>query len=142
MARFSIETTYKLPIYRLRIFEALSVEEACRQALEDDNWENAKRDYDSSSEPCVTGIWPAGAEYACFSLPIPPAFMEAIIRKTGHCDTLMSLLAEMTSNDPPQGAPFEDWLRRAKEALAEASAIANENQTPLSSGCQDCRQRG
>ena len=38
MPVFTIETLYRLPIYRHRRFEAASVEGACQLALDDDDW--------------------------------------------------------------------------------------------------------
>jgi hypothetical protein len=37
MPIFTIETTYRLPVYRQRSYEADSLAEACRFAVEDDD---------------------------------------------------------------------------------------------------------
>jgi hypothetical protein len=133
MPKFSVETSYKIPVFRLRQFEAASIEEACRLALEDDNWENAARDYDSATPSSVTGVWPAGAEYVCFSLPIPQAFEDPLKRKADHFEILVSLLAEIAGDNPPRGTAFEDWLARVKDTLAKPNVIANANCVPLAS---------
>jgi len=36
MHRFTIETTYRLPVYRQRTYEAETLEQACRLAIEDE----------------------------------------------------------------------------------------------------------
>jgi hypothetical protein len=46
MPRFTIETTYRIPIYRQRAYEADTIEQACRLAIEDDDWSEQKEDYD------------------------------------------------------------------------------------------------
>ena len=45
MPRFTIETTYRLPVYRQRSYEAETLQEACRLAVEDDDWSEQKEDY-------------------------------------------------------------------------------------------------
>ena len=55
MPRFTIETTYRLPVYRQRTYEAETLEEACRLAIDDDDWSEQKEDYESSGETYVTG---------------------------------------------------------------------------------------
>ncbi|MBY5827856.1 hypothetical protein HFN54_36375 [Rhizobium leguminosarum] len=42
MPVFMIETTYKLPVYRERIYEACSLEHACMRAVLDQNWDDEK----------------------------------------------------------------------------------------------------
>ncbi|HRO01274.1 MAG TPA: hypothetical protein PLX43_07185, partial [Nitrobacter sp.] len=53
----TIEITYHLPVYRQRSYEAANLAEACRLAVEDDDWDNEKRDYETAGETYVTGIW-------------------------------------------------------------------------------------
>jgi hypothetical protein len=36
MPVFTIETTYRLPVYRQQTYEAATMEEACRRAIDDD----------------------------------------------------------------------------------------------------------
>ena len=57
MPVFTIETTYRLPVYRHQTYEAATMEEACRLAVDDDDWSDEKRDYESAGETYVTGIW-------------------------------------------------------------------------------------
>lgn len=55
MPRFTIETTYRLPVYRQRAYDAETLEEACRVAVEDDDWSEQKEDYESSTRPTSPG---------------------------------------------------------------------------------------
>lgn len=54
-APFTIESTNRIPVYRQRTYEADTVEQACRLAIEDDDWSDQKEDYESSGETYVTG---------------------------------------------------------------------------------------
>ena len=58
MTTFTIESTYRIPIYRQRSYHADTLAEACRLAIEDDDWEGQKEDYESAGETYVTGAWP------------------------------------------------------------------------------------
>ena len=58
MPAFTVETTYHLPVFRHRTFEASSVEHACRLAIDDDDRSRGQRDYESAGEIYVSGIWP------------------------------------------------------------------------------------
>lgn len=72
MPKFTVETTYDLPVYRQVTYEAANPAEACEIALEDDNWESAKQDYDSSGATRVTGIWLGeDAAYSGEAVPTP-----------------------------------------------------------------------
>ena len=50
MPRYIIERQYLLPVYQHLAFEAPDVESACREALDDTeyDWEDAQQDYESS----------------------------------------------------------------------------------------------
>jgi len=37
MPRFTVETSYRLPVYRQQTYEAATIEQACRLAIEDDD---------------------------------------------------------------------------------------------------------
>jgi hypothetical protein len=119
MPRFSIETTYRLPVYRQRAYEAESLEEACRLAVEDDDWSEQKEDYESSGETYVTGAWP-GEDSACrvAALRLPSQFGEMLQRKTDHYETLLGILKVLART--PE-APF--WRERADAAITKAEAI-------------------
>ena len=57
MPTFTIETTYHLPIYRHRTYEADTLIEACRLAIKDDGWSDEKSGMDNSGETYVSGVW-------------------------------------------------------------------------------------
>lgn len=57
MPIFTIEATYRIPIYRQRRYESDALAEACRLAIEDDDWEGQKEDCETAGETYVTGIW-------------------------------------------------------------------------------------
>ena len=61
MPFFTIESTYRVPVYRQRTYEADTVEQACRLAIEDDDWSVQKEDFESSGETCIPGAWPGSA---------------------------------------------------------------------------------
>lgn len=63
MPIFTIETSYRLPVYRHRSYHADSLEEACRLAIEDDDWSSNKFDYDNAGKTFVSGVW-EGADAA------------------------------------------------------------------------------
>jgi hypothetical protein len=119
MPRFTIETTYRLPVYRQRSYEAETCEEACRLAITDDDWSEQKEDYDSSGETYVTGAWP-GRGHRLSHRRATPAF--AVWRdasaKGRSLETLLGIL-KVLAHAPE--APF--WRERADAAIAKAEAI-------------------
>ena len=50
MPVFTVASTYRLPIYRHRTYEAATPAEACQLAVNDDNWSDTKEDRDSAGE--------------------------------------------------------------------------------------------
>ena len=82
MPHFTIEATYRVPVYRQRTYEADTVEQACRLAIEDDDWSEQKEDYESSGETHVTGAWPGvDTAYRVAALSVPSQFGETLQRK-------------------------------------------------------------
>jgi len=134
MPAFAIETSFKVPFFRLRTIEAPSLAEACARALKDENWRDSGPCYDASTEPSVTGAWPAGSQYETFSLPIPNQFEDLRKRKALQFDLLHEFIREMVaSNSFPLDAQFKEWLARAERALAEANAITNTTSEKINS---------
>jgi len=124
MPRVTIEKTYHLPIYQHGTYDAPSVEAACRQALEDDDWEHSKEDYDTPGQTYITGIWSGeNAAYKGEAIPVPSNYDEAIQRKAAHFDTLIAVLSEAARPLGLSHADFDLWLPRAQAALAKADAI-------------------
>lgn len=124
MPVFTIETTYHLPVFRHRTIEAPTVEEACRLAVEDDDWEGQVEDYETSGETHVTGVWEgADAAHRGPVLPWPALFDELIQRKADHYATLLAILRRPARTMGLSPVEFEQWLPEAFAAVAEADAI-------------------
>jgi hypothetical protein len=124
MPFFTIEATYRIPVYWRRTYEADTVEKACRLAIEDDDWSDQKEDFESSGETYVTGAWPGSDRaYRVTALPLPSQFGETAQRKADHFETLLGILKVLAH--APDGAaadpPF--WRQRADAAIAKAAAI-------------------
>ena len=124
MPVFTIETTYRLPVYRHQTVEAPTVEAACRLAIADDDWEKAKFDYESAGETYVTGAW-CGAEvaYRGNAERWPAQFDELVQRKAGHFDELLAILRMPARKMGLSQLEFARWLPKALAAVAKADAI-------------------
>jgi hypothetical protein len=124
MPQFTIETTYRLPVYRHRTYEADTLDQVCQLAVEDDDWSDEKSDTDSSGETYVSGAWQgAGTAYAGSALPIPPQFAETIQRKADHFEMLLGVLKILAHVEDLGAADLPLWLPRAQAAVAKAEAI-------------------
>lgn len=124
MPLFTIEATYRLPVYRHATYEAETPEAACRLAIEDDDWDDGKRDYESAGETYVTGIWSgADAAYRGKSIAVPGNFGETVQRKVGHFELLLGLLKITVADAQAGRATAPEWLARANWAIAVAEAI-------------------
>jgi len=124
MPQFTIETTYRLPVYRHRTYEANTLDQACQLAIEDDDWSNEKSDTDSSGDTYVSGAWPGiDAAYAGSALPIPSRFTETIQRKADHFEMLLGVLKILAHVEDLGAADLPLWLPKAQAAIAKAEAI-------------------
>jgi hypothetical protein len=124
MPQFTIETTYRLPVYRHRTYEANTLDQACQLAIEDDDWSNEKSDTDSSGETYVSGAWPGiDAAYAGSALPIPSRFTGTIQRKADHFEMLLGVLKILAHVEDLAAADLPLWLPKAQSAIAKAEAI-------------------
>ncbi len=124
MADFTIETTYHLPVFRHRTYAADTLDEACRTAVADDNWDIAEKDFDSSGAIHVTGIWEgAHAAYAGPPVQIPPQFDEPVQRRARHFEMLLGLLKIFFDDVHSARPPSLDWLSRSAWAIARGEAI-------------------
>lgn len=122
MPLFTIESTYRLPVYRHRTYEAASLTEACRLAIEDDDWETETRDYESAGETYVTGAWEGrDCAYSGPSLPVPAHFDETVQRKADHFEVLLGLVKVLSSVGDAEHSAY--WVGRAASAVAKAEAI-------------------
>lgn len=124
MPHFTIETTYRLPVYRQRSYEADTLEAACVLAFADDGWDDEKSDVETSGDTYVTGAWEGrDAAYNGRTLAIPSQFDEQLQRRADHFEVLLGLLkvfAHAPDAGPPDG-PF--WRERLDAAVAKAEAI-------------------
>jgi len=124
MLTYTVETTYRVPVYRQRTYHAATPAEACRQAIEDDDWSNDKLDHEAAGETYVTGIWlGADAAYSGETVPVPSHFDETIQRKAAHFEVLLSLLKIVVADQISQRGTDAYWLARANAAVAKAEAI-------------------
>lgn len=124
MPTYTIETTYRVPVYRQRTYDAATPAEACRQAIEDDDWSNDKLDYECAGETYVTGIWlGAEAAYSGETVQVPSHFDETIQRKAAHFEVLFGLLKIVIADQVAQRRTDAYWLARASTAVAKADAI-------------------
>ncbi|MCQ1855737.1 hypothetical protein [Neorhizobium galegae] len=131
MPDFSIETTYHLPVFRHRTYEADSLDEACRAAIEDDSWDIAEKDFDSSGPIYVTGIWDgAHVAYAGPPIQIPQQFDEPVQRRARHFEILLGLLKILFDDVRAARPPSLEWLARSAWAIARGEAIFAGNPDP------------
>ncbi len=122
MPLFTIETTYRLPIYRHRTYEAASLAEACRLAIEDDDWEKETHDYECAGETYVTGAWDGrDCAYSGPSLAVPSHFDETVQRKADHFEILLGLVKVLAGAGDGKHSAY--WIGRAGSAIAKAEAI-------------------
>jgi len=123
MPLYTIETTYRLPHFRQRTFEASTPEAACRLALEDEDWDGDRVDYETVGETYVTGVWMSPAANSGPAICVPDCFDEAVQRKAGMFGELLALLQERARPPDLSRDEFEDWLPRALAAIARADAV-------------------
>jgi len=124
MPDFTIETTYHLPVFRHRTYASATLEAACRAAVDDDNWDLAEKDFDSSGEVHITGVWEgAHSAYAGPSVPVPSQFDEAVQRRARHFEILLGLLKIFFDDAQAARPPSPDWLTRSAFEIARGEAI-------------------
>lgn len=64
MPRFTIESQFLIPVYRHETYDAPTLEAARQMAIDDDNWDASKTDYNSCGPTEVTGAWEGETAYA------------------------------------------------------------------------------
>ncbi|HVZ06592.1 hypothetical protein [Rhodopila sp.] len=135
MPAFTIETTYHLPVYRQRTYEADTLAEACRLAIEDDDWEEQREDHETAGDSYVTGAWEGrDAAYHGCALAIPAQFDEQIQRKAGHFEVLLGLLKLFAHGSDIQSADDGFWRTRLDGAIAKGEAILAGRPDPEAAG--------
>jgi hypothetical protein len=124
MAKFTVECTYRIPVYRQRSYEADTVEDACQRAVEDDDWSNQKEDYESAGATYVSGAWPGeDTAYRVTAIAVPSEFEEALRRQADHFETLLGILKILAHAGDGGGSDLAHWRDRADAAIAKAEAI-------------------
>lgn len=121
---YTIETTYHLPVYRHRTYHADTIADACRLAIDDDDWTGEKLDPETAGESFVSGIWRGtDAAYSGPAIAVPSQFGETIQRKAGHFEILLGLLKMLVADVVACRASSDEWAERASWAVARGEAI-------------------
>ncbi|WP_371418395.1 hypothetical protein [Methylocapsa sp. S129] len=123
MPVFTIETTYRLPLFRHRTYAADTVEQACRLAVEDDDWDDQRRDYEATGDAYVSGAWRGETAYSGRAEAVPSRFEETGQRKVDLFETLLGLLKIFAHERPLDEVDRKFWAPRARDAIAKAEAI-------------------
>lgn len=122
MPIFTVETTYRLPVFRQRSYEAETIAEACRLAIEDDDWSHEKHDYESAGETFITGVWQGrDVAYRAPALPVPSHHRETLQRRADHFEVLLGLVKVLSGDVKPSDRVF--WRDRAQLVIDKAQAI-------------------
>lgn len=143
MPKFTLEITYHLPIYRQLTVEAESLSQACRLAVEDDDWSAGKRDYESAGETFVSGAWEGeDAAYRGTFCPIPSHYAETEQRKAAHFNVLLAILKQPARPMGLSPVEFVRWLPQAEAAIAKAEAILEGRPDPEESDIAEAPNAG
>lgn len=131
MPRFTIETTYRIPYYRQHTYEAATFAQACRLAIDDEDWEDELPDYECVGPTYVTGIWKGGnSAYEGEEIDVPSHFDETAHRMISHFHELLEQLAHIARPTSLPTAEFDRWLTQARTAVEKARAIIDERPDP------------
>lgn len=71
MPTFTIEATYRVPVYKHVTIEAETLAKAAKVALETDDWDGSQEDTESSGPTYLTGAWEGDKPYEGRVLLIP-----------------------------------------------------------------------
>jgi hypothetical protein len=131
----TIETTYHLPVYRQRSYEADTLDAACALAMTDEGWDDEKSDVETSGETYVTGAWDGrDAAYRGRALGIPSQFGEQVQRKADHYEVLLGLLKVFAHAPDVERSDSPFWRQRLDAAIAKAEAILAREPDPEALG--------
>ena len=98
MPVFTIETTYRLPVYRHQTYKAATIDEACRLRYRRRRLVYRKTRLQSAGETYVTGIWSGeNAAYSGAAQPIPSHYVETPQRIALHFEVLLGLVKVLAS---------------------------------------------
>jgi hypothetical protein len=131
MPKITVESTYHLPVYRHRTYDAATPADACRKAIGDDDWSVEKCDYETAGETYITGIW-SGTDtaYRVESTTVPSQFHETIQRKAEDFQELFDQLVYVARPAGLSRADFDRWLPKAIATVEKAKIIIEERRDP------------
>lgn len=132
MPFFTVETIYRLPVFRHKTNHAASAEDACRRAVDDDDWWDERQDVETAGQTYVTGVWKGrDAAYRGQAIPVPDGFDDFAQRKAQMFRRLLLLLRVPAQPMGLSEHDFVRWLPRAKKAIAAAEAIIADEVQPI-----------
>lgn len=132
MPKFTVEATYRMPYYRQRTYDAPTPEEACRLAIEDDDWQSELPDYECPGPIYITGIWKGtDTAYGGEEIAVPSHFQETVRRMVDHFHELLDQLAYVAQPLGLSQADFERRLPKSTAAVEKARAIVEERRDPV-----------
>ena len=123
MPKFAIETTYHLPIYRQRVYEAPDLDYACRQAVGDDDWQDEKADHETSGQTYITGAWDGDACYRGHAPAVPDQFGEAVQRQADLFADLLTALKAFVEADPGRADAIAALRHTTLPVIARADMV-------------------
>ncbi|MBB3999874.1 hypothetical protein [Aureimonas pseudogalii] len=127
----TIETIYRLPVFRHQVINAESLADACAEAVAEENWDGARKASDSSGDVFVSGIWKGTVEpYGARPMTVPPAFEEEIQQEVALDSRLTSILKEPARPMGLLQVEVERWLPRALALIAEAERTRSGDPQP------------
>lgn len=133
MPKFTVESSYCLPMFRHRTYEAETPEAAASLALADEDWNGQKADPESIKPHKVTGIW-EGEDAAYTGKAVPVADLDEVMRGAAMDMYVALKLAidewpAFDDDEDVNGGDLVDWFahwrEKAKAAVAKAEALPN-----------------
>lgn len=131
LSEFTIEATYRRPVFRHRTYGASSIEDACRQAIEDDDWEGQREDYDSVGPTYITGAWIGPAAHEGASLELPPSVrtrdasqtVDLIRDAIGAIDSLLHQVGQMSGMFDDADGTIAEAVEDGEETAERLRAV-------------------
>lgn len=129
MPKFTIECTFDVPHFRHTTYEADTVEAAMALALADEEWDHQKKDYDSSSDTRIAGIW-EGEDAAYMGKAIDFPDDPATLLRAAAPDMLAALKAIMQGEPCAGSCALENHLSQCPCDLAWSAIAKAEGRDP------------
>lgn len=131
MPKFTIESTFRVPHYRHTTYEAATFEEACKMAMEDQDWDHQKADYDSSGPEHITGAWEGeDSAYSGPALAVPAAMADDLTPEQRAAPAMLAalkaLFKECTMTHKHWGEGYNAKEAQAAIDAAQAAIAAAE----------------